>query len=98
HDARPIAERDGEQRLLDRLGPLDLPAELAVRGVGDDDRLAQLGAAARDPHAAWGAEQGEREGLRRGRQLAEEGDRDELVAVGDEDTAVVVVDERPELS
>ena len=31
-------------------------------------------------------------------EVAEEGDRDELVAVGDEDAAVVVIDERPELS
>ena len=48
HDARPVTERHRQKRLLDRIGALDLPAELAVRGVRDHDRLAELGAPAGD--------------------------------------------------
>src|SRR5262249_51824990 len=94
-DATPVPKRDGEQRLLDGVGALDQLAELAIRGVAHHDRLAEFRAASRDPEADAGAEEVEREGLRRRGQLAEERDRDALFAVGDEDPAVVVIDERP---
>ena len=95
-DAAAVAKRHRKERLLDRDGALDLLPELAVRGVADDDRLAELGAATGDTFADALAEDVEERVHVRG-EIAEEGHRDELVAVDDEDAAVVVVDERPEL-
>ena len=60
-DAASVAKRHREQRLLDRVGAFDQLPELAVRGVGDDDRLAELGAAAGDSFADALAEDVERE-------------------------------------
>ena len=96
-DATAVAKRHRKERLLDRVGALDQLPELAVRGVGDDDRLAALGAATGDTFPDAFAEDVERVGVHARGEIAEEGDRDELVAVDDEDAAVVVVDERPEL-
>ena len=49
--ARAVLERDGEERLLDLGRALDLLAELVVRGVADEERLAGLGDASGDPAA-----------------------------------------------
>ena len=67
--------------------------ELAVRGVGDEERLARL----RDPtgHAAPdpGREQLDQAPGSPCHQFPAEGDRQEILAVADEDAAVVVVDQ-----
>src|SRR6185437_16708405 len=57
----------------------------------------ELGAAARDSLADALAEDVERQRVRPGGEVAEEGDGAQLVAVGDEDATVVVIDEGPEL-
>ena len=56
-----VAERHCEQRLLDHRRARDPGAELAVRGVGDEERLAALRAAPRDALADPRAQQLERQ-------------------------------------
>src|SRR5581483_8300989 len=96
-DARAVEERHCEQRLLDRRRSLDPRAELAVRRVADQERLAALGEASRDALADPDAEQLERQRNRLDDELAAERDRLELLAVDDEHATVVVVDERAQL-
>jgi hypothetical protein len=68
-----------------------------VGGVADEQRLAGLSHAPRDAPPHLHREQlGEGVGIR-ARQVAAERDGDEVVAVADEDAAVVVVDQEPEL-
>ena len=91
-----VVERDGDDRLVDLRRALDLDRELALRGVRQQQRLAGLDDAAGEALADARAEDLGRGAVRRG-QLALEGDRRELVAVADEDAAVVVVDQQAEL-
>ena len=78
------------------VGALDLDRELAGRRVVEEQRLAGLDDAAGEPLADAGAEDFGRGPVRRG-QLALEGDRRQLLAVADEDAAVVVIDQLAEL-
>src|SRR5919205_944671 len=95
-DARAVAERDVDLRLLDHVRAGHLPRVGVVCRVADEQRLPRLGAVARDalPDLARQDVDGR---LRARREVAAEGDRDDEVAVDDEDAAVVVVDQRPEL-
>ena len=92
-----VLERDGEQRLLDLGGAVDLLAELVARGVSDEERAAGLGDAAGDSAADLRRQQLHRVARSRPREVAAEGDREEVVVVAEEDAAVVVVDEESEL-
>src|SRR5205085_4776178 len=94
--ARAEAQRDVDLRLLDHVRPRHLTRVLAVRRVRDEERLAGLGDAPGDPLADLAREDVHRRLLER-REVAAEGDRDDVLAVDDEDAAVVVVDQRPEL-
>ena len=94
---RAEAQRDGQDRLLDESRARDLLAELAVRRVADEQRLARLSDPAGDPAPdVRRADRDLRAGLGGG-EVPPEGDRLELLALADEDTAVVVVDQEPEL-
>ena len=92
-DARAVVERDGEDRLLDLRGAFDLDRELALGGVAEEERLTGLDDAACDPLAHTGSQHLGRAAAGRGQLL--EGDRRQLLAVADEDAAVVVVDQEP---
>jgi len=91
------AERNGEQRLLDQGRARDLLAELAVRGVAHEERLAGLGDATRDSAAHLRREHFDWRTRLRGCQIAAERDGKQLVSVAQEDSAVVVVDQETQL-
>src|SRR6185437_12687088 len=73
----------GEQRLLDDRRSRDARSEFAIRGVMDEQRLARLGAAARDAGTDFRAQELERQRDRLDDELAAERDRYELLAVDD---------------
>ena len=94
--AGAVLERHGDDRLVDLGRALDLDRELALRRVREEQRLAGLDDAAGEALADAGPEDLGCGSVRRG-QLALEGDRSELLAVADEDAAVVVVDQLAQL-
>src|SRR5579862_3298316 len=77
-DLRAVPERDGKERFLDRRRPFDLVPELGVRSVADDDRLADVGAAAGDPLADLDTQEVEGQRTDVCREAAEEGHGDKL--------------------
>ena len=96
-DARAVAQRHGDERLLDRRRPGNARSELAVRGVVNEQGLPRLGAAARDTGADLRAEQLQRQRHRLDDELASERDGNELLAVDDEHATVVVIDQGAQL-
>ena len=95
-DAGAVVQRDGDDRLLDPRGTGDLDRELARRRVVEQERLARLDDAAGQTLADARAEHLRRRPVGRG-QLALERDRQQVRALADEDPAVVVVDQQPQL-
>ena len=92
---RPVEEWDGEQRLLDPRGPSNLDAELGLRRVAREERLARLGDMTGDALADPGLQHLHRRARRD--KVTPEGDRPQIVPVTDEDAAVVVIDQEPQL-
>ncbi len=95
-DAGAVVERDGDDRLLDLRGAGDLDRELARGRVVEQQRVAGLDDVAGQPLADARAEDLGRGPVGR-RQLALERDRQQLLALADEDAAVVVVDQLAQL-
>jgi len=95
--ARAVTQRHGDQGLVDRLGAGDPERVLAVRGVADQQRLAGLGDPAGDALADLAREDVHARRRLAGREVAAEGDRNEVVPVDHEDAAVVVIDQRAQL-
>ena len=94
--AGAVLERHGDDRLLDLRGALDLDRELARRRVVEQQRIAGLDDPAGQPFADPRPEDLRRRPVMAG-QLALERDRRQLLALADEDAAVVVVDQLPQL-
>ena len=94
--AGAVLHRHGDDRLLDLRGALDLEREFAGGRVVEEQRLAGLDHVSGEALADPGPED---VGRRRGgaRQLPLERNRLQLVAVSDEDSAVVVIDQLAEL-
>ena len=95
-DAGAVVERDGDDRLLDLGGALDLDRELAGRRIVEQERVTRLDHAAGQPFADARPEHLRRRPVGRG-QLALECDRQQVRALADEDAAVVVIDQQPQL-
>ena len=95
-DARAVVQRDGDDRLLDPRGTGDLDRERARRRVVEQERLARLDHTAGQTLADARAENLRRRPVGRG-QLALECDRQQVGPLADEDSAVVVVDQQPQL-
>ena len=94
--AGAVLHRHGDDRLLDLRGPFNLERELAGRGVVEEQRLARLDHVPGEALADPGPEDVGRRRARAG-QLPLERNRLQLVAVADEDAAVVVIDQPAEL-
>ena len=90
-------DRDGEERLLDLGGAGDLLAGLVTRRVPDEERLSRLRDPPGDPAADLDRQQ--LDGVLRQVpvEVAPERDGHEVVLVADEQAAVVVIDQEPEL-
>ena len=95
-DPGAVVERDGDDRLLDVRGAGDLDGELARGRVVEQQRISRLDDVAREPLADARPEDLGRGTVGRG-QLALERDRQQLLALADEDAAVVVVDQLAQL-
>ena len=95
-DARAVAQRHGRKRLLELVGAGNALRELALERVRHEQRLARCDRAAGDALADL-----ERVRVGGGADVrivvADERDRQQVVAVAQDDTAVVVVDQQPEL-
>jgi hypothetical protein len=91
-----VVERHRDHGLLDLGRALDLDRVLALRGVGEQQGLAGLDDVAGEPRPHPRAVEVGRAAVGR-RQVALEPDRDQVVALADEDAAVVVVDQLAEL-
>ena len=95
--ARPVSEWDGEKRLFDVGGPRDPFAELVIRGVAHEERLALVRHPARDAAADLRGQKGDGVARLGGDEVAPERDGHEVVVLAEEHAAVVVVDQQPEL-
>ena len=95
-DGRAVAQRHGEQRFLDPGRALDVLPDAAVGGVAGEERLAGRGDVTGDADPDLRHEHVERR-LGALRQVATKRDRPEVVPVAEEEAAVVVVDQLPEL-
>src|SRR5205807_9479756 len=95
-DARAVAERHGEERLVHDVGPGDDLSVVAVARIADEVRLALLCRTAGDAVAEAAGQVLEPETAVLA-AVASESDRPQLLALEDVDAAVVVVDELPQL-
>jgi hypothetical protein len=88
-----VLERHREQRLRDLGGSRDSLAELVLRRVSDEERLARLGDTSGDPASHLDRHHPRRLAGGRGGEVPAERDGDEVVVLAEEEAAVVVVDE-----
>ena len=95
-DVRAVAERHGQQRLLDSRRALDVVSDPAVGGVAGQKRLPRRGHVTgdADPDLRHEHVEGRLGALR---QVTPKRHRPKVVSVTEEDPTVVVVDQLPEL-
>ena len=95
-DVGAVSQRHGEQGLLDLRRPFDVVPDAAVRRVAGQERGAGRGHVARHADADLDRQHVEHRARRLG-QRAAEGDGPQVVTVAQEDAAVVVIDQQPQL-